>query len=328
MVIVHVLLTVTIFQQILMHEIGHNLDLSHSGRNGDVYGDTSGYMGYGVDAIGGPLMCFNGQKHYATGWYNDRTRHLFPDDLPFAGWLAFFGDMTETEPVLWVLNLPGPERLFMQYNLARGINAGTRSNRNDVTITRDDGKLRQTSGVQSWWVGSVRQTQKSSDAMLRYRVDALRGDLLITVCNTVTSTRPAKVHLSIRFDPDGGSKIEAPSCRDPLLPFCDDDLYTRFWFNGRKRGCGWLARRILKNSFVRRAICEDVTHPGYLACPETCGVCHDHCQDDPSADFYVNREHGRKQCQWLSTRVHWQERLCVVGHDAFRLCPESCNRCD
>ena len=286
-------------------------------------------MGYGVDVISGPLMCFNGQKHYATGWYNDHTRHLFEDDFPFAGWLAFFGEATETapnEPVLWVLNLPGPERLFLQYNLARGINVGTQSSRNTVTITRDNGSLRQTSGLQSWWVGSVGQNQKSFDPTLRYRADALRGDLVITVCDTIL-TPPARVHVTIHLDPDGG-KNEAPSCRDALLPFCDDDLYATFLFYGRERDCGWLARRIDKSTTIRKAICEDVTHAGYQACPETCGVCHDNCHDRPSSGFWVDSNRGRQNCKWLSTRIYWQEKLCVVGHDAFRLCPESCNRCD
>jgi hypothetical protein len=116
----------------LAHEIGHNLRLSHSGANSDVYADMSGYMGYGINQVNGPLMCFNGQKHYAAGWYQNRTRHLFVEDLPWSGYLAFFGDVASTEanePVILQLTLPGPKRVFLQYNLAKGINAGTRSSR-------------------------------------------------------------------------------------------------------------------------------------------------------------------------------------------------------
>ena len=112
-------------------------------------------MGYSYDQVSGPVMCFNGQKHYATRWYQSRTRHLFEDDLPFAGWLAFFGEATKTapnEPVIWALILPGPERLFLQYNKAQSINVGTQSSRNAVTVTRDDGHVLETSGLQSWSV--------------------------------------------------------------------------------------------------------------------------------------------------------------------------------
>jgi hypothetical protein len=117
----------------LFHEIGHNLQLSHSGADGDVYADMSGYMGYGINQVNGPRKCFNGQKHYAAGWYKDRTRHLFVEDLPWSGYLAFFGDAASTvanEPVILQLLLPGPERVFLQYNLAKGINVGTGSSRN------------------------------------------------------------------------------------------------------------------------------------------------------------------------------------------------------
>lgn len=41
----------------VMHELGHNLGLHHSGQSGNEYGDQSGYMGYASTTIGGPAMC-------------------------------------------------------------------------------------------------------------------------------------------------------------------------------------------------------------------------------------------------------------------------------
>jgi hypothetical protein len=41
----------------VMHELGHNFALHHSGQDGQEYGDQSGYMGYASTAIGGPAMC-------------------------------------------------------------------------------------------------------------------------------------------------------------------------------------------------------------------------------------------------------------------------------
>jgi len=47
-----------------MHEIGHNLGLSHSNEGGNTYGDTSGYMGKSKKGSSGPKRCFNAAKNW------------------------------------------------------------------------------------------------------------------------------------------------------------------------------------------------------------------------------------------------------------------------
>jgi hypothetical protein len=53
----------------VVHEMGHNYGLSHSGEKRsndgsfDEYGDQSGMMGYSYASAGAPQMCFNGAKH-------------------------------------------------------------------------------------------------------------------------------------------------------------------------------------------------------------------------------------------------------------------------
>ena len=307
----------------LVHEVGHNLFLSHSGMGRDMYADMSGYMGYGQEKVGAPRMCFNGQKHYSLGWYADRTRHLFVQDLPFSGWLAFFLDAPQTQPneaVITILTLPGPERLFLQYNLAQGANAGTSAGRNAVTIVRDSASIGETRGLQSWWVGKVLPGGRA----LRYYVPALRGNLVFRACRSYTGP-PAKVHIIIHLDRGDGQS--APQCNVTPLPYCDDDMEASFQYNGRARDCGWLMRN-LHIPTIRQDICEDVTHDGHRACPETCGACRDECYDRKDASFWVNANLGRKNCEWLSSRRLWQESICVPGHEAFRLCAESCDRCD
>lgn len=333
--------TVTVFRNtwvgklsVLQHEIGHNLGLKHSGRYGNDYLDMTGVMGYGVDRINGPRMCFNAQKHYATQWYS--PRHLFaPMDLPYQGWLAFFGhvDKTQTnEPVIMALQVPGPQRFFLQYNLARGINAGTLSGKNAVTIVRDEASLGDTDGMQSWWVGAMSQTEPGYPRIVRYPVARLQGDLVFVVCNTeIVDGPPAKVHVSIFLD--DGTIPPLSTCAPSLPMYCDDDMYATFQVNGQDRNCGWLKRQKLtrdnaSTNALWQRICADTTHDGYQACRETCGACRDDCHDATVGRFWVNAKLGWQNCEWLSSRVAWQEQLCVVGHDAFRLCAESCNRCD
>ena len=62
-----------------MHELGHNLNLEHSGDVSypeatdvaKVYGDQSGFMGSLYKQENGPIMCFNGAKSWQLGWYDD-----------------------------------------------------------------------------------------------------------------------------------------------------------------------------------------------------------------------------------------------------------------
>ena len=41
-----------------VHELGHNLNLAHSGMGSDEYGDKSGMMGYSYEYDDLPYMCF------------------------------------------------------------------------------------------------------------------------------------------------------------------------------------------------------------------------------------------------------------------------------
>lgn len=314
----------------LVHELGHNLDLSHSGKSGQEYGDTSGFMGYGVNQVNGPRMCYNGQKHYATGWYATRTRHLFVDDLPFSGYLAFFGDFDKTdpnEPVIISLFMPGGpttrRRVFLQYNLAKGMNVGTRSSQNAVTMIRDDGSLGETRGLQSWWMGAIAKGVTGVGKSKRYHHAGL-GDFVFEICDTIGGD-PSKVQVSIHLD----NGIQRGTCGKTILPYCDDDSDASFKVNEQlgRRDCYWLARHI-NVDWVRTTVCDDPNHDGYRLCPETCGACVDECNDRDNAKFWVSNKVGWKPCAWLATKKHWKERLCVPGHDAFRLCPETCDRCD
>jgi len=62
---------------VLMHEVGHNIKLSHSGKGGDdVYGDVSGYMGASSSA----QLCYNAVKNYRIGWYDLQIDSIDPID--------------------------------------------------------------------------------------------------------------------------------------------------------------------------------------------------------------------------------------------------------
>lgn len=51
-----------------LHEVGHNLGLSHAGENGNEYADTSGFIG-DVSCLDEQRRCFTGPKRYKLGWF-------------------------------------------------------------------------------------------------------------------------------------------------------------------------------------------------------------------------------------------------------------------
>jgi len=60
-----------------MHEIGHNLGLSHAGESLE-YDDVTGYMGYGSNRLDGPLKCFNPANSYKFEWYPEQVLSYDP----------------------------------------------------------------------------------------------------------------------------------------------------------------------------------------------------------------------------------------------------------
>jgi Gametolysin peptidase M11 len=303
----------------IAHEFGHNKNLHHSGRGVLSYGDTSGYMGYGSTTIGAPASCFNAQKHFNLGWFEARggVRRLdMTDDLPWMGYLAFFGDYKVTamnQPVVINIGSSKP-RLFLQYNRKKGINHETRMAADSVVIVRDDGSLAKSSGIQSWFAGELK---KEGDSW-GYAKFHGSYDLSVRLCE-ITSGPPDVVRLSIILN-NGKQKH---TCDSEMPPICDDDLKTTFLAaNGKEKTCAFLANE------VNRANNCVPGQEAYDVCAETCGKCTDDCEDTPGVNFFVSDDLGRKDCSWLSLRPSFQEKLCRYGHDAFEHCPESCHRCD
>ena len=58
----------SIYPSVHMHEIGHNIGLSHS-HDETSYGDGSCLMGASPEITNGPRKCFNGPKSWQLGWY-------------------------------------------------------------------------------------------------------------------------------------------------------------------------------------------------------------------------------------------------------------------
>ena len=112
------------------HEIGHNLDMHHSGElraNGDVeeYGDTTCMMGYG-DGQDDTRKCFNAAKMAELGWY-DKIVSLNPvNDGNFDGkviGVADYGDAANDHTlVVEIINpISTAENIFLTLNSKKGM---------------------------------------------------------------------------------------------------------------------------------------------------------------------------------------------------------------
>lgn len=126
-----------------MHEVGHNLGLGHSGETGDgEYGDGTGYMGFsqGTDDW---KMCYNPQKSYQLGWYEDQTKVINPLDgvgrreFVLNG-VADYGENKDAVLVLRLRQVTPDQDFYIGFNRAVGINEQTGEHRNMVTIIRKD----------------------------------------------------------------------------------------------------------------------------------------------------------------------------------------------
>lgn len=130
-----------------MHEVGHNLNLAHSGAPGnnpsrDQYEDSQGLMGYSFNSDDGPKMCFNPAKNFQLGWYDDQLESINPLDLASSPQTFTFNGVDDYNfgktDALISLRLEdqsiGGKDYYIGFNKASGINSGTVEARNSVTV--------------------------------------------------------------------------------------------------------------------------------------------------------------------------------------------------
>ncbi|KAG7349157.1 gametolysin peptidase M11 [Nitzschia inconspicua] len=120
----------------LVHEVGHNLNLAHSGSAEGPYHDKHGVMGFSYNEFFGPRMCFNPAKNWQLGWYDDQAIEWNPNDGTFIGTLVGVVDYGKNYEDFVVVKIKQTwrESIHIGYNRAKGYNEETRMARNMVTI--------------------------------------------------------------------------------------------------------------------------------------------------------------------------------------------------
>ncbi|KAL3935127.1 MAG: hypothetical protein SGBAC_009289 [Bacillariaceae sp.] len=123
-----------------MHEVGHNLNLGHSGMGSDEYGDQTGVMGYSYKSSETPKMCFNAAKLFQLRWFDDKSVSYTPGQN---SWvfdrtinIASIVDYPTTRNVVLVEIVQPSRQLnyYIGFNAAKGFNSGVRQAMNQVAV--------------------------------------------------------------------------------------------------------------------------------------------------------------------------------------------------
>ncbi|CAJ1954133.1 unnamed protein product [Cylindrotheca closterium] len=123
-----------------MHEIGHNLNLGHSGIGTEKYGDQSCMMGYSYRSSEAPKMCFNAAKSFQLGWYDDKSKSMIPgtgpwgDDHTFTLSNIVDYPTTNDDVLIEIVEPASQKNYYVGFNVGKGFNQGTRHGKNQVLV--------------------------------------------------------------------------------------------------------------------------------------------------------------------------------------------------
>jgi hypothetical protein len=188
-----------------MHEFAHNMRLSHSGLNGNEYGDRSGVMGYSYLENEGPLMCFNAAKSWELGWYSDKSISFSPSPAEKV-WAGKIGGIVDYQTsgntvVMEIQREANHNNYYIGFNAAKGFNSGTQHGQNQVLLFEHDNGL-------SWRIADL----SAGESYTINKFDGYRNDkLTITVISIDLAKSVADISIVLSTKRNTDPPIEAPT---------------------------------------------------------------------------------------------------------------------
>jgi hypothetical protein len=114
-----------------VHEIGHNINLAHSGEGSLTYGDQTGFMGYSY-GLDDQQMCYNAANMYQLGWLDVVNEYTSRPSGSFTlvGHTNFGGGLQ----AIRLRGTPSGQDTYVWFNHKTGINVDTREGANQVIV--------------------------------------------------------------------------------------------------------------------------------------------------------------------------------------------------
>lgn len=249
-----------------MHEVGHNLNLDHSGEDGNEYADRTGAMGiaYKQDDT---FMCYNPAKSFQLGWYEDQTKTIDPLDEnnnnnnegPLRTFVmngvADYGQNPEALIVLRLDQIYVSHDYYIGYNRKIGINKDTGEDPNFVTITRKNKEPHQAD--YSWKIAKlppgtshvIENFDNNRNVHIHFRGVQENGrDAIIEVVDIDNCTQELC------------PTLEQPPCEKHIVEvktdsYPEDTSWSLMEDGGQGRGFGTALKMTEKNHVYRTEVC-------------------------------------------------------------------------
>jgi hypothetical protein len=139
----------------LSAELGHTLNLAHSGTVQGPYFDKHGMMGYSYDEFNSPKMCFNAPKSWQLGWFADQSISWNPNDGTWVGTMVGDVDYGENPAHTIILRLETGynTEIYVKFNRAKGYNSQTKMSADMVTIVEQGRGYSQSTYIDGMYPG-------------------------------------------------------------------------------------------------------------------------------------------------------------------------------
>ena len=241
-----------------MHEVGHNMNLGHSGKGSDPYGDKSTMMGYSYPIDDGPIICFNPTNNYQLGWYDLQKASINPLDYgPDPRTYVLNGvDDYKTDPSasngeLITLRLDnggdnGGTDYYIGYNRAAGANRGTTEALNTVVV------YSKAAGPYDYAAASTyRFDLEVGGGIIIADFRGTGVDVTVKVVSISSNLRNATIEIShTGTHPPTVPPTPAPTSFPPTQLVCEDDASFTYKNKPKKTCNKWVGK--FKNKLNKR----------------------------------------------------------------------------